>query len=221
MKKEKSGSSRFYRICYAIFAKIVGLIFRIKVVNPENEPEDGGFLVCSNHIAASDAVIMCYAFKKHQVRLMAKKELFKIPVLSSFFRMLGAFPVDRSGNDVGAIKKAVAMLKEDKCVGIFPQGHRYPEINPRETETKNGAALICVRAEADVFPIYIWTKDRKPRVFKRTYVIMGEKIPFEELGYDSDASGEYARITNIVFDKICTLGEDFEATLRSSKKRKK
>ncbi len=220
MKKEKSGSSRFYRICYAIFAKLVGLLFRIKVVNPENEPEEGGFLVCSNHIAASDAVVMCYAFRKHQVRLMAKKELFKIPVLSSLFRMLGAFPVDRSGNDVGAIKRAVEMLKEDKCVGIFPQGHRYPGENPRTTETKNGAALICVRAEADIFPIYIWTKDRKPRLFKRTYVIMGERIPFRELGYDASGTGEYKKLTDKVFSHICDLGEGFEPKKKKEKKKK-
>ena len=44
-------------------------------------------------------------------------------------------------------------------------------------------------------------------------------IPFESLGYDPDASGEYARITDIVFDKICTLGEEFERE-RNEKKKK-
>ncbi len=208
--KKKSETSKTYKVCYALFAKIVGCLFRIKVVNPENEPDEGRFLVCSNHIAASDAVKMCYSFRKHQVRLMAKKELFKIPLLSSLIKMLGAFPVDRSGSDVGAIKKAVEMLKEGKCVGIFPQGHRYPSVDPRGTETKNGAALIATRSEADIVPIYVWTKNNKPRVFKRTYVIIGEKIPFESLNYDPNGTGEYKRITDTVFDKICSLGESFD-----------
>ena len=208
--KRKSEATKTYKFFYFLFAKIVGCLFRIKVVNPENEPDEGGFLVCSNHIAASDAVKMCYSFKNRQVRLMAKKELFKIPLLSSLIRMLGAFPIDRSGSDVGAIKKAVEMLKEDKCVGIFPQGHRYPCVDPRSTETKNGAALICTRSAADVVPIYVWTKNNKPRVFKRTYVIIGEKIPFESFNYDPNGTGEYKRITDSIFDKICSLGENFD-----------
>lgn len=206
--KNKSGS-KIYRVCYALFAGIVGRLFRIKVIYPENEPEEGGFLVCANHIAASDAVIMCYAFRKHQVRLMAKKELFKIPVLSSLFKMLGAFPIDRSGGDVGAIKKAVGFLKQGDCVGIFPQGHRYPAVDPRTTETKNGAALICARAESDLFPIYIWRKGNKPKLFRRTYVIMGERIPYSEISEIAGSQGEYKKITDLVFDRICTLGENF------------
>ena len=196
------------------------MIFRIKVIGGDREPDEGGFLVCSNHIAASDAVIMCYAFRKHQVRLMGKKELFKIPVLSSLLKMLGAFPIDRSGGDVGAIKKAVGFLKQGECVGIFPQGHRYPEVDPRSTPTKNGAALICTRAQADLFPIYIWRKGNKPKLFRRTYVIMGERIPFSQIS-DAASPGEYKKITDAVFDQICSLGESFSPEqLKKDKKRK-
>ena len=40
-------------------------------------------------------------------------------------------------------------------MGIFPQGHRYPAVDPKTTKTKNGAALIATRAEANVIPAYI------------------------------------------------------------------
>ena len=218
-------TSRVYRVVYAIFAMLVGWWFRIRVIGQENEPEEGGFLVCGNHTAASDAVVVAYAFRKHQVRLMAKKELFKIPILAPLIRMLGAFPVDRSGKDVGAIKGAVELLKQGKCMGMFPQGHRYPAEDPRKTPVKNGAALISTRTEADVVPVFIARKDNTPKMFRRTYIIIGEKIPFESFGYDPDASGEYARITQIIFDRICTLGEDFVAKQNQkeneSKKNKK
>ncbi len=207
--KPKKTGSVFYRIIYAIFAGLVGFLFRIRVTGRENEPDKGGFIVCANHISATDAVVLCYAFRKHQVRFMAKKELFKIPLLSGLIRVLGAFPIDRGGNDVGAIKTAVSMVKEGKCMGIFPQGHRYPGENPRETATKNGAALICTRAEADVIPVYIQKKNNTHKLFRKTNVIIGEKIPFEDFGYDPEASGEYARITGIIFDRVCTLGEEF------------
>lgn len=212
-KKANKGDgrgSRAYRIIYALLSGAVGLIFRIKVVNAAKEPDEGGYVVCANHISATDPIIICYAFKKHQVHFMAKKELFKIPVLSGLIRMLGAFPIDRTGNDVGAIKNAVRIVDEGKALGVFPQGHRYPEQDPRQTKIKNGAVLIASKVGAPIVPVYIWRKGNKAGVFRRTYVIIGEKIPFESFGYDKEQSGEYSRITGEVFDRICTLGETFD-----------
>ena len=208
-KKAKKTGSGFYRVCYFLFAKIVGFLFRIRVTGRENEPDKGGFIVCANHISATDAVVLCYAFRKHQVCFMAKKELFKIPLLSGLIRMLGAFPIDRGGSDVSAIKNAVSLVKNGKCMGIFPQGHRYPGQNPRETSTKNGAALICTRAEANVVPVYIMKKNNTHKLFRKTRVIIGEQIPYESLNYTPDESGEYARITNVIFDRVCSLGETY------------
>lgn len=218
--KQKSG---FFSVIYFLLAWIVGLIFRIKVVDRQNEPDEGGFVVCANHISATDPIMICYAFKKHQIRYMAKKELFKIPILRGFFRSLGAFPVDRGGNDVGAIKTAIKEVSEGRCVGIFPQGHRYPGEDPRATKTKNGAALIATKAEADIVPAYIWRKNRAGGIFRRTYVIIGEKIDFVSLGYQPEENGEYSRITDVIFDKVCALGEEFspEKYKRAKKAAKK
>ena len=209
MGKTKKSGSPLYRIVYAIFAWLIGIVFNVRVVGRENEPDRGGFMVCANHTSATDPVVLCYAFRKHQVRFMAKKELFKVPIVNWLVSLMGAFPVDRGGGDVGAIKKSVAILKDGQSMVIFPQGHRYPGVDPRTTETKNGAALICTRAEADIVPAYIVRKNNTHKLFRKTWVIIGEPIPFSELGYDRDASGEYNRITELVFDRICALGESF------------
>ncbi len=220
-KNTDERGSKFFRVIYAMLSGVVGVIFRIKVVNRSNEPDTGRYVVCANHISATDPIIVCYAFRKHQVHFMAKKELFKIPVLSSLIRMLGAFPIDRKGSDVGAIKTAVGIVERGQALGIFPQGHRYPEQNPRNTKTKNGAALIATKAEADVVPVYIWRKGNKNGAFRRTYVIIGEKIPFSALEYNKDNAGEYARITDMIFDRICTLGEGFSVEQYKLQKKNK
>ena len=220
-KKAKKGGSRAYRAIYAVFSGIVGFLFNIKVINGEREPDDGGYVVCANHVSATDPIALCYAFRKNQVHFMAKKELFKIPLLAQLIKLMGAFPVDRSGSDVGAIKTAISLVEQKKSMGIFPQGHRYVGVDPRGTKTKNGVALIATNTSADIIPCYIRRKKNKFMLFRRTYVIIGEKIPFESLNYNPDASGEYARITDIAFDKICTLGEEFEAELSAKKAAKK
>lgn len=220
MSNQKQQGSRFFRVIYFLLSGIIGFIFRIKIVNPENEPDEGGFVVCANHISATDPIMLCYAFRKHQVCFMAKKELFKVPVFSGFIRMLGAFPIDRGGSDVGAIKTAISVVEEGRCLGVFPQGHRYPGKDPRKTDTKNGAALITTKTQASVVPAFIWRKKNKGGIFRRTYVIIGKKIPFEEFGYDPEESGAYAKMTNLIFDRVCTLGEDFSKELKRKGKKK-
>lgn len=220
-KKKKKGGTRSYRIIYAIFSGIVGFLFNIKVVNKEREPDDGGYVICANHVSATDPIALCYAFRKNQVFFMAKKELFKVPVLAPLIKTMGAFPVDRGGNDVSAVKNAISLLSEKKSMGIFPQGHRYVGVDPRETKPKNGVALVSTKTGADILPCYIWRKNNKFKLFRRTYVIIGDVIPFDSLNYTPEASGEYTRITNIAFDKICTLGEEFDAELKAKKANKK
>lgn len=218
-KKVKKGGSRTYRVIYALFAGIVGFIFNYKVINADRERDEGGYIVCGNHVSATDAIALCYAFRKNQVYFMAKKELFKIPVLAPLIRLLGAFPIDRSGGDVGALKTAVRIVEEGKCLGIFPQGHRYPGEDPRGTRTKNGMALIAAEAKADIVPVYIWRKKNRFKLFRRTYIIIGDVIPFESLNYAANQRSEYPRVTEFVFDKICTLGEEFEAERMAKKKK--
>ena len=53
-EKETSGIFRFAR---GLLSGFLGMWFRIRVVGGENEPEEGGFIVCANHTAASDAVV--------------------------------------------------------------------------------------------------------------------------------------------------------------------
>lgn len=201
--------TKVYRVIHTLFSGIIKLVFRIKVVGDENEPQSGSLLVCSNHIAATDPIIICASMYR-QVCYMAKKELFKIPVFAQLIKGLGAFPIDRGGKDVSAVKKAIKLLEEDKCVGIFPQGTRQPGKNPRNTALKKGAAMIALRAEADVLPVYISRKNNMPKLFGKTTVVIGKPIKFSDFNYKPEESGEYERIVELIFDEVCKLGEGLE-----------
>jgi 1-acyl-sn-glycerol-3-phosphate acyltransferase len=144
---------------------------------------------------------------------MAKKEAFKVPVLNWFIKSMGAFPVDRKGGDVGAIKKAISMLKEGECIGIFPQGTRIPYVNPRETEVKDGVGMIATRAGVGVIPVFIKNKSGKLKAFRRNDVIIGKYISPEEIAFP-ELSGrkKYKAISEYIFDKVCALGEGWEGT---------
>ena len=194
----------------------VKFFFRIHAHDASNEPceEDGPYIICSNHISNADPVFLCAATCEQQPHFMAKKELFKVPLLNKLVAALGAYPVDRKGADVGAIRKTIKMLGEGKCIGIFPQGHRYKKVDPRETEVKSGLGMIAAKSGATILPCYIKMKKRKWALFRRVDVYIGKPIKFEELQYDPEASGEYIRISNYVFDKICSIGDAVDAENR-------
>ena len=212
--------SKFYNSMVKTLAPLVRVLFRIHHHGLENEPDEseGPYIVICNHISNADPVFLCAGELKQQPHYMAKKELFKVPLVNKLVAALGAYPVDRGGADVSAIKNTIKMLKEGKCVGIFPQGHRQMGITPREADLKNGAAMIAVRAEATVLPCYVRTKKNRFAFFRRVDVYMGKPIKFEELGYDPDAAGEYARITNLMFERVCELYDSAEAEAKENGK---
>jgi 1-acyl-sn-glycerol-3-phosphate acyltransferase len=156
-----------------------------------------------------DVVMLVISFKG-QINFMAKQEIFKVPILRSFVKAMGGFPIDRKGSDVAAIKKTIGMLNEGNNIGIFPQGTRCPFENPRDTEVKDGIGMIASRAGVGFMPVYIKTKREKLSIFRRTKIIIGEYISPEELTCDKTGREKYAHISNYVFDKVCTLGESSE-----------
>ena len=201
--------NRFYRFIRGFFGGFFKLIYRMKVVGGENEILDKNFIVCSNHTSLMDVVVMVIAFKG-QIRFMAKKEVFSVPILRGFVKAMGAFPVDRKKGDVAAIKKTLEILKDGECLGIFPQGTRRPYENPRDTEVKDGVGMIASRSGVGVMPVYIKTKKGKLRIFRKTRVIIGEYISPEELAVDVTGRDKYKAVTEKIFDRVCTLGETTE-----------
>ena len=193
----------FYDTIYKIFAPIVRGLYRIETVGQENIPE-GGVILASNHTAFSDVLIISAAANR-QVRYMAKKELFRIPLLKQLITALGAYPVDRGGADVGSIKRTISMLESGELIGIFPQGTRQGKKDPRETEVKGGIGMIAYHTKSPVLPVFISNNRMKTGAFRKNTVTFGTVIPFEELGFEKGGSKEYQQCAESVFREVCAL----------------
>lgn len=205
--------SKFYTGIVNVLGPVVCVLFNIHHHGKQNEPDEseGSYVLICNHISNADPVFLSSANLKQQPHYMAKKELFKVPLVNLLVKGLGAYPVDRGGADVSTIKKTIKMLEDGMCVGIFPQGHRQMGKTPMEADLKNGAAMIAIKAKATVFPCCVKTKKNRFAFFRRIDVYYGKPIKFEELGYDPEAKGEYTRITNLIFDRVCELYEKEDA----------
>ena len=187
------------------FAPLVRFFTGVKTHGLENIPKDGGFLLCANHIAVRD-VILIAATCPRQIKFVAKKELFSIPVLSQFIQAMGAVKIDRGGNDVAALRKSIELIQSGDVVSIFPQGHRFPAVDPSTTPIKNGAGMVAYRADCDVLPVFIKTENNKYGIFKKVEVCYGKPIKHAELGFTNGGSDEYKAATELIFKKSLELG---------------
>ena len=149
---------------------------------------------------------MIAAAYPNQIRFVGKKELFSIPFLGSLIKKLGAIPLDRGGSDVAAIKKTVALAKSGANVAIFPQGHRYPGVDPSTTPTKNGAGLITCKSESDVLPVFIKTKGNKYGFLRKIEIIFGKPIENSEFNFTNGGTDEYKAATDKIFREVVKLG---------------
>lgn len=195
----------FYSTMIKIFAPPFRCIYRLKVTGIENIPEKNGLLICANHTSVMD-IVMLMATMTRRVNIMGKKEVFKIPLLGRFFKAMGAFPVDRGGTDVGAIKKTVSIIESGGAVIMFPQGTRCKRVPPSETKVKNGAGMIAYRSGCDVLPIFIKSKNNHLRPFGKTELIIGKPISNEQLGFSEGGKVEYEHAAKKIFSEICSLG---------------
>lgn len=201
----KKRGKNFYKSLIPWLAPTVRFFQRIKPIGIENIPTDRGYVICANHIAAKD-VIMIGAAYPEPIRFVAKKELFSVPILGRLIKKLGAIKLDRGGSDVAAIKTSVNLARAGYNIAIFPQGHRYPGVDPSATPTKNGAALIAYKSESDILPVFIKTKNNKYRFLRKIEIVFGKPIKYSELGFVNGGSEEYRAATDKIFAEILKLG---------------
>jgi 1-acyl-sn-glycerol-3-phosphate acyltransferase len=163
----------FIRLCMRVYLR------GWTVEGYENVPKRGGAIIVSNHLNNADPCIIPGVFKRRMIT-MAKKEMFKWPIISLLFRFIGAFPVDRQGADLGALREAQSVLHDGILLLMFPEGTRSRDRVLHKGFP--GTALIAYRTGAPVIPIAIWGTEHikwpyvffKPFMHPRVHVRIGK-----------------------------------------------
>jgi 1-acyl-sn-glycerol-3-phosphate acyltransferase len=112
---------------------------------------------------------------------MGKSELFK-PVLGSFLKAAGAFPVRRGTGDQDAIRTAADLCRDGEIVMMFPEGTRREKGLRKKHEARphSGAARIALDAGVPLVPAAIKGADRVARLGPLR-VVYGEPVPLGDL----------------------------------------
>ena len=193
----------FLRNCARLFYIIV---YHIHVIGGENIPkEKGGYIIASNHVSNNDPPVVGITFKG-KYTFMAKEELFQNRLFGRILRALGAFPVNREGADIQAVKTAMKVIHEGENLLIFPEGTTihdgvgYHDGLPAHAHS--GIAMIGVRSGATLVPVFA---DGKKRMFRKTTIIFGEPYVPQITGRRG-TSEELQKVADDVLREAYALG---------------
>ncbi len=197
--------SKTYDKLRPLGTSIINKLYKIEYAGVENVPENGGFILASNHMHALDPVFIGVGMEKRQLHFMGKKELFENPVAKYFLTKLNGFPIVRGSADSDALNYAIRVVKEGNILGIFPEGTRSKDYKP--ARAKSGVAMIAHQSKADVLPVSIYTSDDLKKGTKLT-IRFGEVIPYENLGLSEDATREEIKgCAKMIMGEIVKLWE--------------
>ena len=168
----------FWLLYWFIF--VVALIpiwlLRVKIINKKNMPKKKEkCLVASNHFSMWDPMIFHIKFGR-RFRALAKKELFSNWFMSGIMKTLGGIPVDREKMSPTTYKAVMNAFEKDKQVLIFPEGTRNKTAEEGLQEAKNGVIIFASKADVPIVPVVIY---RKPKLFRKNYMLVGEPFKVE------------------------------------------
>jgi 1-acyl-sn-glycerol-3-phosphate acyltransferase len=126
----------------------------VVVIGEENIPTRGGVVFISNHQGNFDIPILLGYIEKPKA-FIAKKELKKLPLISSWMYYMNCVFIDRGNARAGlkAIQEGIAFLKKGYSQIIFPEGTRSR--GDKLGEFKPGSFKLATKAGVPIVPVAI------------------------------------------------------------------
>lgn len=165
-----------YRLIRFAARLVFALQMRLEVSGIERLPKTGAILLVSNHLGLTDqfAIGICLP---HEVRILAKAELFQWPIVGWLARRGKAVPIRRGTADREAMRVMCHLLRGGAWVLVFPEGtYASPSKSVGMLPVKTGAAWLAWHTGATVVPVAItgtetiWSPGRGWRLWHRPRV---------------------------------------------------
>lgn len=126
----------------------------LEITGIENLQADTTYIVISNHSSLFDIPVI-FKVCPFNVRIIYKKELNKIPIFGWGLAKTPYIRINRSDarDAMKSIDQAVASIKENISVIIFPEGTRSKD--GKLGEFKRGAFMMATRSGKPILPVAI------------------------------------------------------------------
>ncbi len=141
-----------FKLMRILLLPIFKLYYNPKSINKEVIPSEGPLIFCGNHKHVFDQNMVFIATRR-VINYMAKKEYFD-GHFSWFFKFVGCISVDRSIKDKASVNKAIEILNNNGCIGLFPEGTRN-KTDKLLLPFKFGAVSMASKTNATIIPFGI------------------------------------------------------------------
>lgn len=158
----------------------------LRVHGLEQVPLDRAYVIMSNHQSLMDVPILYCAWPR-TLRMVAKAELFRVPIWGRAMRASGFVSVDRSGdrkNAVEAMRACAQAIASGVSIWIAPEGTR--SLDGGLGEFKKGGFRLALDTQVPIVPVAIAGsrevvgKHEKTITLGRTVTVtFGKPIPVE------------------------------------------
>lgn len=182
----------FYKKVIKVLKVLMKVLYKPNVEGKENLIYESGFVLAGNHKSLLDIPLLATSVEPN-VRFMGKKELFDNNICNYIFSKLGAFPVNRDGVDITAIKTAMEILRNEEVLGIFPEGTRN-KTDEILLPFKEGTTRIAMKTKKPIIPFGI---SGEYKLGGGITIRFGEAIDFNKIKVENE--NEYLR------DKVMEL----------------
>jgi 1-acyl-sn-glycerol-3-phosphate acyltransferase len=199
----------FYGFFHYLARGLYDACFRGEVVGTELIPSSGPFLIASNHASHLDPPLVGSQIMR-QMRFFARKTLWHNRVASWWLDRVETIPVDRDSGDVGAIRRVLQALHENRAVVLFPEGTRSPDGHLQKP--KAGVGLLACKSGVPVVPCRVYGsfeafgKGRSiPKFGTPVTIVFGQ--PIAPADYDDPTAGKdrYQLASQRIFEHIAAL----------------
>jgi 1-acyl-sn-glycerol-3-phosphate acyltransferase len=184
---------------------------KLTVEGREVVDDDRSYIVVANHLSTLD-IMVCFLAVDLPIRYLAKKELFRIPLLAQAMRAVGIIEVDREARSAihnSVNRQAKDLIANHRSLIIYAEGTR-----PRDgimKRFKKGAFTMAIASQLPVLPLsihgtYEAAVPGKPW-FKGGAVTAIVDPPIETAGMtQADADALRERVHEIIAKRVRDLG---------------
>jgi 1-acyl-sn-glycerol-3-phosphate acyltransferase len=143
---------RFARPWARLIAWTCGV--RVSAIGLDNIPGNSACVFMSNHQSHFDAVALLMTLPGSYA-ILAKRELFYIPVFGWALWLAGMIPVNRSRREsaIRSLDHAAAKVREGKSIVVFAEGTRSED--GRLQPFKKGGFHMALKSGAPIVPITV------------------------------------------------------------------
>jgi 1-acyl-sn-glycerol-3-phosphate acyltransferase len=132
------------------------MTMNVRTLRLEATERRGGYVLACSHLSHVDPFCVS-VLTRRKIDWMARIEFFRSRLAAAYLRTIDAFPVDRFGVPVRAVRAAIARAAAGRVVGIFPEGGVVSGQASvcRGGRIKLGACMVAQRADVPIIPCVI------------------------------------------------------------------